>query len=1364
MPECQEAAPQTRGSKRFLPVFLLAALWTVFWTALLPAAPLDAQTPKRTGTKKPRSKVTPPPKQETVIPNIPIPGAGGGIPLRKKPASPPLVPPGDRSFPQSLQPATVFGPNSQGLPGLPGVPGLPGLQTRLVSRLLYGVNVAWGENGGITNWDRDKGAKARRLAQLLRGANATNVRLHLRWSDIEPTRGKYDWRETDGLVRYISGLGLTLLAVVDSAPSWTKPALGPDIPSPTYYIDWGRFAFALAQRYKGRIGQWECWQHPDLMPDRTGSVTKAVLPLDPKAYSAVLRVFAQNVKLADPTSQIAIGGLREPSTDYLNSLYQNGAKPYFDAIAVHPSVPREGLNFAWIDRCHELAIKNGDGAKPFWVTEWGWPVGPSATNREAVTESHQARLIRQSLAGMRDRPYIIQASYQSLNDWRLMDHGNGTVLTTGLAAANLMPRPALQAFREMVSGLNPEAVNRFTRVGLIGGLPAGEQSGLSGTAVHVTVDAGKPGAILPPLWEGFSQGYEPGAAARVSELSPRLKALKAQLVRFDPFPMPDAIRTEGTTTAALSSPPPFASSQINWQYADAMVAAITQSGAKPMLVFATMPSVLSSAKGNPHLPRDMNEWTGFVQTVVRRYNREQKRGIVYWELGSEPNRGNFTLSEWLPLYKAFAHAVTAADPNARVGGPGLAGFNEEWLSGLAGYCDHEKVPLHFVSWHAYDLAPPEYARQMNLAKTVLQRYPASKNTERFISEWNVRASASPEHDGMIAATHAASVIEQLAETTKSADGIKSLFYEVREGPDLRRPDAALTGRWGLLTREGQPKAVYHAFQLLSHLIGKRLPADSEETDIHALATRQGEKVALLLWSDPSMPSASPIPDQPLNLRIRGLPWTMRSISTQGKLWTLDSQNGDLQTNPTHPGLTPPLPFQAPVGDIELPLVIPSNALVLVELTPAEEKKVELSVETPRYLVAGGSRFPLIARLRNPGTTPQKVALYAGRHDAKEQARATQITLAGGETQAVSLAYRAAYDKNDRAEAQRFYTITALPVSGSVPAPSSLRPDSPQGGISAGVGVKIIAPLQARVERLRADVARPDSLPDSSNATVQFRVVLENFSDEDRKVNLEAGMTTLVATVPANRRTTIPFVLPSPSSTPGSYPETIRVLQGTVPIASLPVTIGVPSINRYAVRTPRINGDLSEWTEASTFPLLAVTESGTPAPLSTSFTAQAATLWDEKRFYLALTINDTVPVNADSVATRGTAPSLPQVQFLLTEESAARTAPPTVFVLDNTRWGARLYRMGADQRLRGDLPPGQPVEGAQVVVQQIGSRTIYEIALPWQETALSRPAAGALAGFSLRVNDTHGAGRAALQAGSGDILSPTAGFRLRLLKK
>ena len=56
-----------------------------------------------------------------------------------------------------------------------------------------------------------------------------------------------------------------------------------------------------------------------------------------------------------------------------------------------------------------------------------------------------------------------------------------------------------------------------------------------------------------------------------------------------------------------------------------------------------------------------------------------------------------------------------ADPEARVGGPALAGVKSPILPALLNFCDTNKEPLHFISWHLYSSSPRavrETMRQM----------------------------------------------------------------------------------------------------------------------------------------------------------------------------------------------------------------------------------------------------------------------------------------------------------------------------------------------------------------------------------------------------------------------------------------------------------------------------------------------------------------------------------------------------------------------------------------------------------------------------------------------------------------------------
>src|SRR5690606_27848646 len=82
---------------------------------------------------------------------------------------------------------------------------------------------------------------------------------------------------------------------------------------------------------------------------------------------------------------------------YLDALYEAGAAPYFDALAVHtygftqppdaaPAADR--LNFRRAELLHDVMTRRGDGDKPVYITEPGWNDHPRWTM--AVQPSQRA--------------------------------------------------------------------------------------------------------------------------------------------------------------------------------------------------------------------------------------------------------------------------------------------------------------------------------------------------------------------------------------------------------------------------------------------------------------------------------------------------------------------------------------------------------------------------------------------------------------------------------------------------------------------------------------------------------------------------------------------------------------------------------------------------------------------------------------------------------------------------------------------------------------------------------------------------------------------------------------------------------------
>jgi len=90
---------------------------------------------------------------------------------------------------------------------------------------------------------------------------------------------------------------------------------------------------------------------------------------------------------------------------YLQQMYDAGASPYFDIMAVQAYGLRNGpddrrlelgdVNFSRPMLVREIMVRNGDARKPVWASEMGWNAMPPGLPGEArygrVTEEQQAR-------------------------------------------------------------------------------------------------------------------------------------------------------------------------------------------------------------------------------------------------------------------------------------------------------------------------------------------------------------------------------------------------------------------------------------------------------------------------------------------------------------------------------------------------------------------------------------------------------------------------------------------------------------------------------------------------------------------------------------------------------------------------------------------------------------------------------------------------------------------------------------------------------------------------------------------------------------------------------------------------------------
>jgi xylan 1,4-beta-xylosidase len=301
---------------------------------------------------------------------------------------------------------------------------------------------------------------------------------------------------------------------------------------------------------------------------------------------------------------------------------------------------------------------------------------------------------------------------------------------------------------------------------------------------------------------------------------------------------------------------------------DQLYDAILQIGMKPFIELSFMPHDLISGsqevfwwKGNVTPPKDMGKWSALVEAFTRhlqaRYG-DQEVGKWFFEVWNEPNYIGFwpntDQAKYFELYDATVAAVKKVNPEYRVGGPATAGAG--WVPEFIEHTVKTGVPVDFISTHTYGVSQG-FLDEFGQSDQVLDERPSAivgdvqmvsdqiKASARpglplYFTEWSTSYSTrDPVHDAYVSAPY---ILEKL----KRAEG-RTLAMSYWTYSDLFEeggpPPSTFHGGFGLLTREGIPKASYFAYKYLQ-MLG---PDELENADSSSWLTRDGGNFSALLW-------------------------------------------------------------------------------------------------------------------------------------------------------------------------------------------------------------------------------------------------------------------------------------------------------------------------------------------------------------------------------------------------------------------------------------------------------------------------------------------------------------------------------------
>ncbi|MBI4769656.1 MAG: beta-galactosidase [Chloroflexi bacterium] len=309
--------------------------------------------------------------------------------------------------------------------------------------------------------------KIQRTLQLVREMGAPTIVEYFPWAYVEAHRGSYDWRHVDAVLDMAANQGLTVVARLGMVPAWARPE--PDVQqtvdsylAPEGYSDFAEFVYQFVRHTAGRVKYIVVWNEPNL------ALEWGFRPVDPEAYTALLRLAYARAKQANP-AVVVLGGALAPTLepvgsefgmndlDYLRRMYAAGAKDSFDVLAAHaygltfppeaPPAPDE-TNFRRVELLRQVMAENGDSDRPLMITESGWNDSPRWTKavKPGVRIDYTLRAVEWAEAHWPDVLAVCTWAF------RLPSPARGYMDYYTFVTPDFQLRPIYEAYREWAGG------------------------------------------------------------------------------------------------------------------------------------------------------------------------------------------------------------------------------------------------------------------------------------------------------------------------------------------------------------------------------------------------------------------------------------------------------------------------------------------------------------------------------------------------------------------------------------------------------------------------------------------------------------------------------------------------------------------------------------------------------------------------------------------------------------------------------------------------------------------------------------------------------------------------------------------------
>ncbi|MGE5308284.1 MAG: GH39 family glycosyl hydrolase [Deltaproteobacteria bacterium] len=320
---------------------------------------------------------------------------------------------------------------------------------------------------------------------------------------------------------------------------------------------------------------------------------------------------------------------------------------------------------------------------------------------------------------------------------------------------------------------------------------------------------------------------------------------------------------------------------------EAVIKKISDAGATVILDIYSVPQGQGKVLDRKSFPVDPAAFKQIIKEYIRYFSCEKKYNVWY-EVWSAPDLDNFFLgrrNDYLILYRCVAEAVRELQAETKViipvGGPSTSwwfrGVEESSILApersliyeLIQFCYHNKLPLDFITWHAYSTDPlvdresTGYNKAaIELIREWLSYFNFPRETPLIVDEWNFDNGFSNvleerRSKSNVCASYVVSRLKNMYDAGLTGQVFFSLedFQANKEG--VVRNVGLFWYEQSLSGYKGGSKSAYNAFRMLSWLGNTYVPVAQKPLDefIGCIATRGAQNELVLLfynYSDPDI--------------------------------------------------------------------------------------------------------------------------------------------------------------------------------------------------------------------------------------------------------------------------------------------------------------------------------------------------------------------------------------------------------------------------------------------------------------------------------------------------------------------------------